>query len=253
MTDRQTPQNLIETYRKQKQQALIILIVAIVVLIIGAGFIIFSMLGNGGQGFSLFATATPTATNTPEPTFTSTPTNTPEPTATFTPEPPTATPTEAATATPSGPSVYIVQEGDYLSTIAAKFGFDVYTLLAVNPQIDPVSMIIQVGQQIIIPAPGTTLPTATPLPTDIRPGTLIDYRIQSGDTLADIAIRFNSTVTEILKRNPTIKDQNDIQVGQIIKVPVNIATPVPTATQGTVFPTINAPTNTPAATATTKP
>lgn len=253
MTDRQTPQNLIETYRKQKQQALIILIVAIVVLIIGAGFIIFSMLGNGGQGFSLFATATPTATNTPEPTLTSTATLTPRPTETFTPEPTTATPTDSASATPSGPSVYIVQEFDTLGSIAQKFGFDVPTLLAVNPQINPVTLIILVGQQIIIPAPGTTLPTATPLPTDIRPGTLIDYTVQAGDTLADIALRFNSTVTEILRRNPTIENQNDIQAGQIIKVPVNIATPVPTATQGTQFPTINAPTNTPAATATKTP
>lgn len=240
---------MIETYRKQKQQALIILIVAIVVLIIGAGFIIFSLLGDG-QPFAFLSTATPTATNTPEPTATNTPTNTPQPTATFTPEPPTATATESPTETPSGPSIYIVQEGDFLSTIAQKFGLDMLTLLAVNPQIDPVTLIIHVGDQIIIPAPGTTLPTATPLPTDIRPGTLIDYRVQADDTLAGIALRFNSTVTEILRRNPTIKNANDIQVGQIIKVPVNIATPVPTATQGTLLPTINAPTNTPAATAT---
>ena len=247
MTDRQSPQNMIETYRKQKQQALIILIVAIVVLIIGAGFIIFSLLGNSGTPFSFLATATPTATNTPEPTATSTPTHTPQPTATLTPEP-TETATPSPTDTPSGPSIYIVQEGDTLSVIAEKFGFDVLTLLAVNPQIDPVSLIIHVGDQVIIPAPGTTLPTATPLPTDIRPGTLIDYRVQPGDTLADIALRFNSTVAEILKRNPTIKNANDIQAGQIIKVPVNIATPVPTATQGTQLPTISAPTNTPSAT-----
>jgi LysM repeat protein len=253
MTDRQSPQDMIETYRKQKQQALIILIAAIVVLIIGAAFIIFSLVGNDGQGFSFLSSPTPTATNTPEPTATNTPTLTPQPSPTLTLEPPTATATPAPTDTPSGPSIYIVQENDTLYTIAQKFGLDVLTLLAVNPQIDPATLIIRVGDQIIIPVPGTTLPTATPLPTDIRPGTLIDYIVQPNDTLADIALRFNSTVEEILKRNPTIKNANDIQVGQIIKVPVNIATPIPTATQGTLLPTINAPTNTPAVTATTQP
>jgi hypothetical protein len=44
-----------------------------------------------------------------------------------------------------------------------------------------------------------------------------------------------------MKANPEIENANDIRVAQIIKVPVNIATPIPTATQGTVFPTIAAP------------
>jgi LysM repeat protein len=67
---------------------------------------------------------------------------------------------------------------------------------------------------------------------------LVDYRIVAGDTLEGIALKFNSTVDEIIRRNPEIDNANDIQAGQIIKVPVNIATPLPTATVGTVLPTI---------------
>jgi LysM repeat protein len=71
-----------------------------------------------------------------------------------------------------------------------------------------------------------------------------------GDTVGAIAIRFRSTVEAIVEENK-LDNANDIFAGLILKIPVNIATPVPTATIGTVYPTVNIPTNTPlAATAT---
>jgi LysM repeat protein len=248
MSEKLTPQNMIAGQRKQKKQALVILMIAAAVIIIGAAVLIFSMLGAPNPFAGLFATDTATPTETSTPTQTATQTATATETATL--PPPTDTPTASATATPSGPSVYIVQENDYLSTIATKFNTDLATLLALNPSIDPVTLIIKVGDQIIIPAPNTLLPTATPLPAGLTPGTLINYTIVSGDTLEGIAIKFYSTVQQILKANPEISNSNDIKVAQIIKVPVNIATPVPTATQGTVYPTIALP---PTSTVTPKP
>jgi LysM repeat protein len=106
-------------------------------------------------------------------------------------------------------------------------------LLNMNPGIDPDT--IKVGDKIIIPAPNTLMDTPTPIPSDFR-GT-INYTIASGDTLAAIAIRYNSTVEKIMELNK-ITNANDIRAGDVIKVPVNIATPVPTATQGTVYPTV---------------
>ena len=132
----------------------------------------------------------------------------------------------------------MVVENDNLFGIATKFNTDMQTLLALNPTIDPVKMLIQVGDKIIIPGPDTQLPTPTPLPTGIKAGTLLQYTILSGDSLEALASRFNSTVEQILKANPEILNANDIQAGQIIKIPVNIATPIPTATQGTILPTI---------------
>jgi LysM repeat protein len=67
-----------------------------------------------------------------------------------------------------------------------------------------------------------------------------------GDTVGALAIRFRSTEDAIVKENK-LANANDIYAGLILKIPVNIATPVPTATVGTVFPTINIPTNTPSA------
>ncbi len=243
MPEKDSPQSVIDNYRKQKQQSLVILIIAVIVLVIAAAVLIFWWLSPNPQGFSLFPSQTPTPTQTFTPTSTST--STPTPTPTLTPLPPTDTPTPSATATQSGPSVYVVVEGDTLSVIASRFGTDLQTLLALNPNIDAATLLIHLGDKIIIPGPNTQLPTRTPIPTGIKAGTLLQYTIVSGDSLEGLAARFNSTVDQILKANPTILNANDIRVGQIIKIPVNIATPVPTATKGTEYPTIQPPSVTP--------
>ena len=162
-------------------------------------------------------------------------TKTPTPTMTLTPTP--VTPTITPTFTPSAPFEYVVQEDDNCAVIAEKFDADVEVLLYLN-NLDS-ACIINVGQTILIPAPGQELPTATPLPTDIRRGTIIDYKVRSGDTLEALAIRFNSTVEKILYETnrwrrsqglTEIKNSSNLFIGDLLKIPVNLVTPVPTAT-----------------------
>ncbi len=251
MSDKESARDVIDAYHKRQkmsQKAPVILIVAAVLLIVGAAIVIFALLNPTNPFASMMATDTSTPTATSTPTQTATATNTP--TDTPTAAPPTDTPTPTATETPSGPSIYVVQENDNLGSIATKFNTDLATLLALNPQIDPLTLVIRVGDQVLIPAPDTVLPSATPVPADLPRGTIIEYRIVSGDSLEGLALRFNSTLVLIMKENLSISNANDIQVGQIIKIPVNVATPVPTATVGTVFPTIAIP---PTATPTPKP
>jgi LysM repeat protein len=101
-------------------------------------------------------TAAPLATATPRPTFTPAPA-TPAPTAT-----PTVTPT---------PIVYVVQSGDTLLAIAAKFGVTAEAIQEANGIVDPRRL--QIGQQLIIPRPEENpeqppTPTPTPPPMMIR-------------------------------------------------------------------------------------
>ena len=66
----------------------------------------------------------------------------------------TATPeAEAATATPTttAEGVYIVQEDDNPSSIAAKFGISTEELMEANDITDPTSLVV--GQELIIPTP----------------------------------------------------------------------------------------------------
>jgi LysM repeat protein len=248
MSEKESPQKVIEAHRKRQQMRqgtpMAVMIGAAILLIAGAAALIFWLLGNNSPFKS--ATPTPTVTFTPTMTATATPlpaTNTP----TITPTSlPTETATPTVTPTPSGPFEYTVQQGDNLGDIATRFGTDIPTLLALNPSIDPVKLIIYVGQKILVPPPNMLLPTATTVSTLVPPGTLISYTVMPGDSLDAIATRFNSTTAAIMKEN-NLANANDIQAGQILKIPVNIATPVPTATVGTVYPTVIVSTNTPVA------
>jgi len=63
----------------------------------------------------------------------------------------------------------------------------------------------------------------TPLPTrpNYRPGELVDYTAQSGDTLPALAARFNTTVEEIRTANPFIPtDATTMPPGMPMKIPI---------------------------------
>lgn len=183
-----------------------------------------------------FATDTPTATVTSTATNTSTPTLTPTI---------TETPTVTVTFTPSGPTTYIIQEGDSLEAIAQRsnLGPDgILLILDANPGIMADNNgVIFVGQEITIPAPGTTRATTTPIPASVPRGTRVEYQVLPGDTLAGIAVRFNSVQEDILTANPELgEDANALQVGQILQIPVNLITPTATlpATSTPITPTV---------------
>jgi len=65
--------------------------------------------------------------------------------------------------------------------------------------------------------------TTTPLPTrpPYSPGELVDYTAQTGDTLASLAARFNTTVEEILAANSFIPaDATTMPPGMPMKIPI---------------------------------
>jgi LysM repeat protein len=223
MSDKESPKNVIKGYRKRQQtakRAPLILGIAAVLLIVGAAFIIFWTFGPNQLSLALFSSETPTPTNTATvtPTFT--------PTATFTATPTeTTVPTETLTPTPSGPFIYQVLEGDSCYSIAVKFDVGILLLITIN-NLDP-SCPIRPGDQLTIPGPDMELPTPTPLPENLPRGFIIEYQVLPGDTLAVIAIKFNSTVEAIMEENE-LENENEILAGQILKVPVNLVTPVPT-------------------------
>jgi LysM repeat protein len=247
MSDQENAQNIIESYKKRQQRAPFFLGgLAVVLLITGIFVIALYLTGPNRPAIGFLSTDTPT------PTLTSTPTEVP-PTATPTPTTPvpseTPTPTETISPTPSGPFIYVVQEGDTCSTIAEEFNVEVVALIEINDL--PSDCPIFVGDQIVVPPPGALLDTPTPLPDDFFGR--IEYRIQEGDSLAGIAFRFNSTVEAILELNEDLENANEIFVGQILIIPVNIATPLPTlppgaadVTPGTIITLTPASTNTPA-------
>jgi LysM repeat protein len=228
MSEKDSAQNVIDSYRKRQvmaQKAPLIFGISALLLIVGAGVVIFWLTGPETPSVAIFATTTPTVTETLTPTPTATFTLTPTETATSVP---TDTPTPTETATPSLPFIYVVQQDETLWGIAQKFNVDLPTLIALNPgKLNPENPVIYPNMEILIPAPGQSLPTPT-----VPPGAgTYDYVVMKGDTLESIATRYESTVDAILNANKDkLQDRNDIREGQILKIPAHIATPAPTWT-----------------------
>lgn len=110
---------------------------------------------------------------------------------------------------------YTVVKGDYLTKIAKACGVTYDSLLKANPEIKNPNL-IYVGQVIRIKS-GASLPNVPGVPTT---GTQ-EYIVVKGDTLSKIAANIGSTLTELLRLNPEIKDASKIYVGQKIRVPAN--------------------------------
>jgi len=221
MSGKENPQNVIDSYRK-RQQTMPFFIggLAGVLILGGVLLLVYWLSGPNKPAFSFLSTST----STPTLTFTASPIP-PTETPTLSPTPlPTEPPT--ATATPSGPFEYTVVEGDYCAKIASQFNTEVRALTLLNPALGSTCN-IRVGEKILIPQPGAILPTDTPIPQNIKAGTLIEYSVSPGDTIGKIAQKFNSIPENILTANK-LKDANLIYVGQVLKIPVNIVTVVPT-------------------------
>jgi uncharacterized protein YkwD len=238
--------NTINSFRKKRQQqGQFLMYGAIALVVLGLVLLIYWLTRPEMPLGQYFATDTPTAT------VTSTVTNTATATLTATI---TETPTITVTATPSEPFDYTIQEGDSLEALSQRFNLGTDGPLLIYYQNQQVMEqnggVIFVGQTIKIPLPGSILPTTTPIPPNLSRGTLIDYTVLPGDTLAGIAVKFNSIADNIIEENE-ITDANALQAGQVLRIPVNLVTATPTlpSTSTPVSPTVAGGTATTAATA----
>jgi LysM repeat protein len=170
-------------------------------------------------------------------------------------QPPPAAPT--ATAKPqqpqqppaSNPGTYVVQAGDSIIRVAARFGVTQNALAAANG-LQPFDR-LYIGQVLKIPGqqqpaqptattpppppppptstpvvapPSATVPvaaTTTPVPVSsgqsAEAGKPVQYTVQSGDSLSTIAAKFNTTVESLMTLNK-LTDRNFLRVGQVLTI-----------------------------------
>ena len=154
----------------------------------------------------------------------------PEPTPETTPKPDNGSSTDsAADSEAEGASEiqYRVVSGDSLNKIAASFGVTAALLQEYNSISNP--NLISVGQLIRIPKSGSTsqqeqapdvAPEPEPTPEPEPAATVVEYRVQSGDTLLRIASKFGISSSALQSFN-SISNPNRISIGQLLKIPTS--------------------------------
>ncbi|OZM57503.1 hypothetical protein CIB95_07035 [Lottiidibacillus patelloidae] len=106
-------------------------------------------------------------------------------------------------------SNYVVQSGDSLSVIASKYGTTVQQIKSANGLS---SDVIYVGQTLKVPSGAES--------AEVQSTT---YNVVSGDSLSEIANRFNVSVSQIKATNGLSSDV--IYVGQTLKIPGSSSAP----------------------------
>lgn len=106
-------------------------------------------------------------------------------------------------------ATYIVQKGDTLSGIALKYKTTVNELVILNNIKNP--NLIYPGEEFKVPINGNV---GNELEFDTNH---IVYTVQRGNTLSEIALRFNTTVQEIAELNH-IRNVNLIYIGERLRI-----------------------------------
>ncbi len=140
----------------------------------------------------------------------------PTPTVPSGPPPPTPIPIATSTApTPpiqpastTGETIHIVERGETLAKIAARYGVTVQQITDLNGITNP--NLIYTGQKLRIPA---AAPAAT-----AQLGATRTYTVRAGDTLVGIATKFGVTVQAIQQLN-NLSSPDKIYTGQVLKIP----------------------------------
>ena len=123
---------------------------------------------------------------------------------------------------------YTIKKGETLSGIASRNNISLEDLINSNPEITNPSM-INVGQQINLPIHYNNKEITDGVSDSLDAPNFLDYTVKQGDYMSKIAKSNNTTLEELQKANPQIKDFNKIFVGDIIHVPQNttITAPAP--------------------------
>jgi len=156
---------------------------------------------------------------TPEPTA-----ETPASIATATPFPVDPQPTIVAAAAPNAPlqpATYIVEAGDTLSEVAARFNTTVDAILTLNELTD--AALIFVGQELKLPdggEDGGAEPAATPGRGGAAAGDPSVYVVQAGDTAWAIANDHDTTIELLAAANAiTVDELAALQPGDTLTLP----------------------------------
>jgi membrane-bound lytic murein transglycosylase D len=107
-----------------------------------------------------------------------------------------------------------VKKGETLSDISQKYGVPLSVIMETNALTK--KHLLRIGQRLLIPAQNASIDQSGPSETKEREVTF--YTVKEGETLSDIATRFNTTSSQIEKLNG-LKNPDYLDKGQRLKIP----------------------------------
>ncbi len=110
---------------------------------------------------------------------------------------------------------YVVRQGDTLWSIAKSFKTDPATVLQANGMKQGATL--AVGQKLFVPDAGSAATTAAAVKAEAAREELVKYQIRPGDTLWNIAKRFNVSPVELRKWNQ-LAENEALRPGERLKV-----------------------------------
>ncbi len=141
------------------------------------------------------------------------------PTPTTTVDVPTIGPTPPSPQSPPHPSgniVHVVKTGETLYSIAKRYDTTVLAIMDKNDL--SYSNAIHVNQELVIPVGHK--PSGTPTPYTV------EHIVRQGESLAQLARTYRTTLSDIMAENPHIGDPNDLSPGIKLSITVGTAPPV---------------------------
>ncbi len=132
--------------------------------------------------------------------------------------------------TSAEPTIYVVQTGDNLTRLSARFGTTIPAILGANKIANP--SLVFVGQSLIIPtaapkpdvveSPAAPAPIAKHMPQQVADApdaeVATTYTVKPGDSAITIARKLGVNVDELLATNAVV-NRNRVYVGQVLTVP----------------------------------
>ena len=128
------------------------------------------------------------------------------------------------------PTIYVVQTGDNLTRLSARFGTTIPAILAANKIANP--SLVFVGQSLVIPtaapkpdvveSPAPPAPTAKSAPESVADApdaeVATTYTVKVGDSAITIARQLGVNVDDLLAAN-AVANRNRVYVGQVLTIP----------------------------------
>ena len=108
---------------------------------------------------------------------------------------------------PPGTVPYAIRPGDTLYRIAQRYNTPIPAIISANPGLSP--NFLRIGQIICVPLQQQPPPCPQKNFYNVRPG----------DTLNEIAQRFNVSLDDLIEANPGV-DPDALNVGQVICIPL---------------------------------